>query len=200
MQQVEPSDSAGPLQPNLALRYSTHKNLANIASQEGDCETAIENYLQVGIFGKPTCLYMLLSWLYKVVGWLCSSVTTRHGNNAWNVTDSFLKCHHWYNLALNLTDDVAIVIVLSCNRRYCKIDTWVMVYDWQHFIFWGHYKNKQTDQLLSNFFIDDVISGGVGGFDRRDSLAQDQQAGTVTAPVFPCKTCLWTGAHCSHLS
>jgi len=51
VQKVEPSDSAGPLQPNLALRYSTHKNLANIASQEGNWETAIENYLQVGIFG-----------------------------------------------------------------------------------------------------------------------------------------------------
>ncbi|KAK2183067.1 hypothetical protein NP493_324g00033 [Ridgeia piscesae] len=46
IKQVEPSDSAGPLQPNLALRYSTHKNLANIASQEGNWETAIENYLQ----------------------------------------------------------------------------------------------------------------------------------------------------------
>ncbi|KAI0212982.1 Calcineurin-binding protein cabin-1 [Lamellibrachia satsuma] len=46
IKQVEPTDSAGPLQPNLALRYSTHKNLANIASQEGDNEAAIENYLE----------------------------------------------------------------------------------------------------------------------------------------------------------
>lgn len=50
---MEPTDSAGPLQPNLALRYSTHKNLANIASQEGDNEAAIENYLEVCVLVKP---------------------------------------------------------------------------------------------------------------------------------------------------
>ena len=51
--QVQPPDSAGPLHPNLALRYSTHKNLANIASQEGDSDTAIENYLEVDILKAP---------------------------------------------------------------------------------------------------------------------------------------------------
>ena len=44
--------------------------------------------------------------------------------------------------------------------------------------------------IKNDDLVNGVISGGVGGFDRRDSLAQDQQAGTVTAPIFPRKTCL----------
>jgi len=50
---------------------------------------------------------------------------------------------------------------------------------------------SESDHLhKKNALVNDVISGGVGGFDRCDSLAQDQQAGTVTAPILPRKTCL----------
>ena len=69
-QAVPPEEDGdpGPLQPCQMLRYSLHKNLASIATQRGDENEAMEQYLEVmSLFSCVTLrispvLYLLLQF------------------------------------------------------------------------------------------------------------------------------------------